>query len=401
MLKQGLSVKLGQSLSMTPQLQQAIRLLQLSSIELQQEIQENLDTNPLLERIEDSNETNQEDNRQDNEVISDTENTTLSEELNMDTSWDDIYDTDWRTGNNNAETSASDLIDVMHSPIKTLRDHLQEQVNLSQLSAIDKEIAATIISYISPQGFLTESTQQIFSNLQHPLLIEEDEVDVILQYIQNLDPIGIGARNLSEALLLQLKHLYNDHLLYKKTRQLLQKHLDLIEKRDYISIKKTLKLKTGQFDELMGLIQSLNPYPGNVFDHSTTNYITPDVYVQKIKGLWVVSLNQETLPKLQINNYYSNMLTTLSNKKDRDYLKSNTQQARWLIKSIDNRNSTVLKVANAIVERQNAFFQYGEEAMKPMVLKDLAEQLELHESTISRVTTQKYMHTPRGVYEFK
>ncbi|MCK5813614.1 MAG: RNA polymerase factor sigma-54 [Cocleimonas sp.] len=401
MLKQGLSVKLGQSLSMTPQLQQAIRLLQLSSIELQQEIQENLDTNPLLERVEDSNETNQDDNRQDNEVISDTENTTLSEELNMDTSWDDIYDTDWRTGNNNAETSASDLIDVMHSPIKTLRDHLQEQVDLSQLSAIDKEIAATIISYINPQGFLTESTQQIFSNLQHALLIEEDEVNVILQYIQNLDPIGIGARNLSEALLLQLKHLYNDHLLYKKTRLLLQKHLDLIEKRDYISIKKALKLKTGQFDELMGLIQSLNPYPGNMFDHSTTNYITPDVYVQKIKGLWIVSLNQETLPKLQINNYYSNMLTNLSNKKDRDYLKSNTQQARWLIKSIENRNSTVLKVANAIVERQNAFFQYGEEAMKPMVLKDLAEQLELHESTISRVTTQKYMHTPRGVYEFK
>jgi RNA polymerase sigma-54 factor len=138
-----------------------------------------------------------------------------------------------------------------------------------------------------------------------------------------------------------------------------------------------------------------------MFDASTTNYITPDVYVQKIKGLWVVSLNQETLPKLQINDYYSNMLTNLSNKKDRDYLKNNTQQARWLIKSIENRNSTVLNVANAIVERQAAFFQYGEEAMKPMVLKDLAEQLELHESTISRVTTRKYMHTPRGVYEFK
>ncbi|HFC91637.1 MAG TPA: RNA polymerase factor sigma-54 [Leucothrix mucor] len=402
MLKQGLSVKLGQRLSMTPQLQQAIRLLQLSSIELQQEIQENLDMNPLLERVEDSiNEVSQDENKQDNKTVSDEENTAIPEELNIDTSWDEIYDTDWRTGNNNAETSASDLIDVIHSPVKTLRDHLQELIDLSQLSAIDKEIAATIISYINPQGFLTESTQQIFTSLQHTLLIEEDEVDVILQYIQNMGPIGVGARNLSEALLLQLKYFYNEHLLYKKTQELLQKHLDLIEKRDYISIKKTLKLTTGQFDELMELIQSLNPYPGNMFDISTTNYITPDVYVQKIKGLWVVSLNQETLPKLQINDYYSNMLTHLSNKKDRDYLKNNAQQARWLIKSIENRNSTVLNVANAIVERQVAFFQYGEEAMKPMVLKDLAEQLELHESTISRVTTQKYMHTPRGVYEFK
>ncbi|MCK5918148.1 MAG: RNA polymerase factor sigma-54 [Cocleimonas sp.] len=400
MLKQGLSVKLGQSLSMTPQLQQAIRLLQLSSIELQQEIQENLDTNPLLERVEDSlGEANQDDIE--HEANSQGENTSLSEELNSDTSWDDIYDTDWRTGNNNTETSASDLIDVMHSPIKTLRDHLQEQVDLSQLSIIDKEIAATIISYINPQGFLTESTQQIFASLQQTLLIDEDEVDVILQYIQNLDPIGIGARNLSEALLLQLKYTYNEHLLYKKAQNLLQKHLDLIEKRDYISIKKALKLTSEQFDELMRLIQSLDPFPGNVFDNSTTKYITPDVYVQKIKGLWVVSLNQDTLPKLQINDYYSNMLTNLSNKKDRDYFKNNTQQACWLIKSIENRNSTVLNVANAIVERQAAFFQYGEEAMKPMVLKDLAKQLELHESTISRVTTQKYMHTPRGVYEFK
>jgi RNA polymerase sigma-54 factor len=402
MLKQGLKVKIGQSLSMTPQLQQAIRLLQLSSVELQQEIQENLDTNPLLEQVEDSlGEASQEDIKYNSEIAPQEENTALSEELNIDTSWDEIYDTDWKTGNNNSETSASDLIDIIHSPVKTLHDHLQEQVDLSHLSAIDKEIATTIISYINPQGFLTESTQQIFANLQQTLLIEKDEVDVILQYIQNLDPVGIGARNLSETLLLQLKYFYNEHLLYNKAEKLLQKHLDLIEKRNYISIKKALNLTSAQFDELMGLIQSLDPHPGDIFNDSTTDYIIPDVYVQKIKGLWVVSLNQETLPKLKINDYYSNMLTNLSNKKDRDYFKNNAQQARWLIKSIENRNSTIVNVANAIVERQAAFLQYGEEAMKPMVLKDLAEQLELHESTISRVTTQKYMHTPRGVYEFK
>ncbi|MCK5896657.1 MAG: RNA polymerase factor sigma-54 [Cocleimonas sp.] len=399
MLKQGLSVKLGQSLSMTPQLQQAIRLLQLSSIELQQEIQENIDTNPLLERVEDSH--NNDEPQQDNETTSLEENSIIPKELESDSNWDDIYDTDWKTGNNNSEISASDLIEVMHSPTKTLRDHLQEQIDLSQLSSIDKEIATTIIAYIDPKGFLTESTQQIFQTLQEKLLIEHDEVDAILHYIQSLDPIGTGARNLSEALLLQLKYSYNDHLLYKKARRFLQKHLDLVGKRDYISIRKALKLTTDQFKELMTLIQSLNPTPGDSFNNPTTNYITPDVYVQKIKGLWVVSLNQETLSELQINHYYATMLTTLSNKKDKRYLKNNMQQARWFIKSIENRNSTVLTVANAIIERQTTFLRYGEEAMKPMVLKDLAEQLELHESTISRVTSQKYMHTPRGVYEFK
>jgi RNA polymerase sigma-54 factor len=399
MLKQGLSVKLGQSLSMTPQLQQAIRLLQLSSIELQQEIQENIDTNPLLERTEDSLIETHHDEPTDTSTLD--KDSIIPDELNIDTSWDEIYDSDWKANTNLSETSASDLIDIIHSPAITLRDHLQEQIDLSQLSIVDKKIATTIISYINPHGFLTESTQQIFQSLHQILLIEENEVDVILTYIQHLDPIGIGARNLSEALLLQLKHRYNDHFLHSKAQVLLQKHLDLLEKRDYISIKKALKLTKDQFKELMKLIQSLNPSLGDAFDNSAINYITPDVYVQKIKGLWVVSLNQETLPKLQINNYYSNMLTNLSNKKDRDYLKNNTQQARWFIKSLENRNSTVLLVANAIVKRQAAFLQYGEEAMKPMVLKDLAEQLTLHESTISRVTTQKYLHTPRGVYEFK
>ena len=404
MLKQGLSVKLGQSLSMTPQLQQAIRLLQLSSIELQQEIQEKIDTNPLLERVEESMyETTITDNNDLNDKTDNTqeESSVIPEELNIDTNWDEIYDTDWKASNNSSDSSASDLIDVIHSTPITLRSHLQEQVDLSQLSVIDKEIATVIISYINTSGFLTESTEHIFQSLQQKLLIDEDEVDVILQYIQHLDPIGIGARNLSEALLLQLKHRYNDHILFNKAQRLFQKHLDLIEKRDYIKLRKALKLTADQFKELMQLIQSLNPTPGDVFNNSTTDYITPDVYIRKIKGLWVVSLNQETLPELQINNYYANMLTNLAHKKDRDYLKNNMQQARWFIKSIDNRNSTVLNVANAIVERQSAFFQYGEEAMKPMILKDLAKQLELHESTISRVTTKKYMYTPRGIYEFK
>ena len=403
MLKQGLSVKIGQSLSMTPQLQQAIRLLQLSSIELQQEIQENIETNPLLERVDDSsNEINTNDNEQTTDSSSQEENTVIPEELNSDTSWDDIYDSDWKTSStDSSKISASELIDTLHSAPITLRDHLQEQVDLSQLSAIDKEIANTIISYIDPNGFLTESTEQIFHSLEEKLLIDKDEVDAILQYIQNLDPVGIGARDLPEALLLQLKHHYIDHLLFNPAQELLKKHLDLIEKRDYKSIKRVLKLDTSQFESLMTLIKSLNPQPGDIYASPKTDYITPDVYVHKIKEQWVVSLNQETLPELQINHYYSNMLSSISSKTDKDYFKNNIQQARWFIKSIDNRNNTILNVANAIIEKQSAFLRYGEEAMKPMILKDLAEELELHESTISRVTTQKYMHTPRGVYEFK
>lgn len=403
MLKQGLSVKISQSLSMTPQLQQAIRLLQLSSIELQQEIQENIETNPLLERVDDAlSEVSTNDDEQATDSSSQEEPSVIPEELNMDTNWDEIYDTDWKTSNtSSSDTSASDLIDVLHSSPTTLRDHLHEQIDLSQLSAIDKEIANTIIFYIDSNGFLTESTEQIFASLEEKLLIEKDEVDAILQYIQHLDPVGIGARDLSEALLLQLKHHHSDDILFTSAQELLKKHLDLIVKRDYKSIKRALKLDTHQFENLMRLIQSLNPQPGNIFSNSKTDYITPDVYVHKIKGQWAVSLNQETLPELQINHYYSNMLSSISNKTDKDYLKNNIQQARWFIKSIDNRNNTILNVANAIIEKQSAFLQYGEEAMKPMILKDLAEQLELHESTISRVTTQKYMHTPRGVYEFK
>lgn len=401
MLKQGLSVKIGQSLSMTPQLQQAIRLLQLSSVELQQEIQENIDTNPLLERAEESNTELSANDESTTESGSTDDANVIPEELNLDTDWDEVYDPAWKTSNSHSETSASDLIDTIHSKPSTLKDHIQEQVDLSQLSPIDKEIASTIISYIDANGFLTETATQIFESLEEKLLIEEDEVDAVLQFIQSLDPIGIGARSLSEALLLQLKHYYQQHELYTAAKKLLEKHLDLIEKRDYIGIKKTLKLGAGGIEDLMHLIQSLNPNPGDVFGEQVADYITPDVYVRKIKGSWVVTLNQETVPELKINHYYSDMISSVANKNDRDYLKNNMQQARWFIKSIDNRNSTILNVAKAIVERQTAFLQYGEEAMKPMILKDLAEQLELHESTISRVTTHKYMYTPRGVYEFK
>lgn len=425
-MKQGLNIKLGQSMSMTPQLQQAIKLLQLSSVELQQEIQEVLDTNPLLERLDENSSTPEDakssSEKSDNAESPDTNQSTnqespvdsrsenIPEEMSIDADWDDIYDPSWKVSNG-SDKSASDFIETMHSETQGLHEHLDWQVQMSNLSVQDKAIAALIIDYIDDDGFLTESLDLILETLSKNLLIELDEVEAILNYIQHLGPAGIAARNLGECLLLQVKQQHKDHPLYKKAVRLLEKNLDLIEKRDYTGIKRTLKITTTGLEDLMKLIKSLDPKPGKVFNTSETDYITPDIYVTKIKesgrhdeqnqGKWKVSLNSDTQPTLQINDYYASMLKTTKQKEETTYIKDNLQQARWFIKSLDNRNSTIVNVAQAIIQRQSAFFQYGDEAMKPMILKDLADELGLHESTISRVTTRKYMHTPRGVYEFK
>ncbi len=430
MIKQGLNIKLGQSMSMTPQLQQAIRLLQLSSVELQQEIQEILETNPLLEIANENIEVVKETEVNSNENLeTPTESDTIPEEMKIDADWDEIYDPAWKTTNNNSDTNSSDFIESMHSsPQGGLHEHLSWQIEMSNFSAQDKEIAKLIIDYIDDDGFLTESLNQIFKSLENVLLIDLDEVEAILTYIQNLGPSGIAARTLEECLLLQLNQEHKTHPSYKKAKRLLEKHLDLLKKKDYTGIKRTLRLTTSALEELMQLIRSFDPKPGKAFSTITTDYITPDIYVKKVNGKWKISINGDTQPELQINNYYVDMLSNNTNninsnksassndhaakasvnsaqnkntQQANSYIKENLQQARWFMKSLENRNSTIVSVAHAIIQKQQAFFQYGDEAMKPMVLKDLADLLGLHESTISRVTTHKYMHTPRGVYEFK
>ncbi|MGK0271629.1 MAG: RNA polymerase sigma-54 factor [Cocleimonas sp.] len=428
MIKQGLNIKLGQSLSMTPQLQQAIKLLQLSSTELEQEIQEVLDSNPLLERIEDSqpdSENNAENNddkseiksesatevKSDNEspeiTTADSSNETIPEEMSIDADWDDIYDPEWKTSNNNElSNNASDFIETMHSAEQGLHEHLMWQIEMTNLSFQDKEIAKLIIDYVDDDGYLTESLEEIHKSLEDILLIEFDEVEAILTYVQHLSPVGVAARSLGECLLIQLKQTDTDNKNYKKTFRLLDNYLDLLEKRDYVGIKRELRVTDSVLQDLIKLIRTLEPKPGKLFNQSTTDYITPDVYVKKINGKWKVSLNGNTQTDLRVNSYYEDMLSTTNPKealpKDTSkYIKENLQQARWFISSLENRNSTILNVAHAIIENQLPFLQYGDEAMKPMVLSDLASQLGVHESTVSRVTTKKYMHTPRGVYEFK
>ena len=413
MIKQGINIKLGQSLSMTPQLQQAIRLLQLSSVELQQEIQEVLETNPLLERKnESSSAEDTQDSNLDSATSAESQSTTetIPEDLNIDADWDDIYDPAWKVSNSDIEHNASDFIETMHSSPQGLHEHLVWQIEMSNLSVQDKEVARLIIDYIDETGLLTESLEQIHQSVSGHFLLELDEVEAVLTYIQHLDPIGVGARSLSECLLIQLTHEYQSHPLFKKAKILLEKHIELLEKRDFTGLRKELRLKPAKLEELMQLIRSLDPAPGKKLSDAETDYITPDIYVKKVKGKWKISINGDTQPSLQINDYYAAMLDKNRNGKNSserlqnetsNYIKDNLQQARWFIKSIENRNTTIINVAHAIIERQLAFLQYGDEAMKPMKLSDLAEQLGLHESTISRVTTRKYMHTPRGVYEFK
>ncbi len=415
MIKQGLNIKLGQSLSMTPQLQQAIKLLQLSSTELEQEIQEVLDSNPLLERSEESiaNENNTENNTEkpDTETLDtntpDSIQESIPEEMNIDANWDDIYDPEWKSSKNNeVSNNASDFLETMHSEEQGLHEHLMWQIEMANLSFQDKEIAKLIIDYLDDDGYLTESLEEIHGSLEDILLIEFDEVEAMLTYVQHLSPLGVAARNLGECLLIQLKQIHKDHSLFKKTFRLLDKHLDLLEKRDYVGIRRSLKVSEKDLQDLIKLVQTLEPKPGKLFNQTTTDYITPDVYVKKVKGQWKVSLNGNTQTELRVNSYYEDMLNTNNQqtslpKDTSKYIKENLQQARWFISSLDNRNSTILNVAHAIVENQLPFLQYGDEAMKPMVLSDLASQLGVHESTVSRVTTKKYMHTPRGVYEFK
>lgn len=422
MLRQGLDIRIGQTLSMTPQLQQAIRLLQLSSIELQEEIQQALEENPLLQLAEDSSLANDESlaERSPNaehptdstESLGDNDLNELSEvdtpsnmdsdipeDLNLDATWDDVYDTS--TGSNHdGDSDNQAFLENQGSFSEDLQEHLLWQITMSQLSEIDKRIAVTIVQSLDEAGYLCESVEDILDSLSDELPIELDDVEMVLKYIQHLDPLGVGARDLRECMLIQL-HKQPANELQKLAVILVEKHLDLLEKRDYKDIQKRLKINQDTFEAMITLLRTLQPKPGNAFSANTTDYITPDVFVHKIRNAWVVSLNQRVTPELQINQMYADMIGQVKNSTDSHYLKNNLQQARWLIRSLESRNSTILNVAKAIVERQSAFMQYGEQAMKPLILRDIAEELEMHESTISRVTTNKYMYTPRGIFEFK
>jgi RNA polymerase sigma-54 factor len=425
-MKASLQLRIGQSLTMTPQLQQAIRLLQLSSMELETEIQEALDSNMMLELDDDySQQGNGENSDSDsssapesieaasftdtsNEIhSSETEtglnNDNIPTDLPVDSVWEDIYDSTTSYSKPVASSSDYNGFDNQDTENRTLSGHLLWQLNLTPSSDTDKAIATAVIDALDDDGYLTCSLEDILASIgdEQDLEIEMDEVEAVLRMVQSMEPAGVAARDLQECLCLQLAQYGLDTCWLEEAKELVSKYLHLLGGHDYNRLLRQMKLSREQLQEVILFIQTLNPRPGNQIQESRIEYIVPDVFVKKEKGVWKVALNAENMPKLRINSGYASMIKRADNSDDNTSLKSHLQEARWFIKSLQSRSETLLRVATAIVERQRAFLDYGEEAMKPLVLHDIAETLGLHESTISRVTTRKYMHTPRGIFELK
>ncbi len=425
-----LQLRIGQQLTMTPQLQQAIKLLQLSTLELQQEIQEVLESNPLLELDDkapaDSNseqnnleeaysasasetapaEQNSRDGSEEQQASIDEISTTeameksdIPEELNIDTTWEDSFSAG--VSNTGAISSPADDFTYQGETTDSIQDHLLWQMELTPFSDTDKTVAVAIIEAVDDAGYLTVSCEEILESVGIEDL-ELDEVEAVLKRINMFDPIGVAARSIPECLLIQLNQFSSDTPYLKESKLIINEYIDLLGNRDYRQLMRKTKLKEEQLREVMRLIQSLNPRPGDAVIKGDDQYVIPDVSVEKKNGRWIVELNSDTAPKLSINQQYAAMSKTMkSSTDDGQFIRANLQEAKWFIKSLESRNDTLLKVSNCIVQRQQGFLEHGAEAMRPMVLNDIAEAVDMHESTISRVTTQKYMHTPRGIFELK
>ena len=398
---------------MTPQLQQAIRLLQLSSLELQTEIQDALESNMMLELEEEEvasvnggDGTGEpglkpaESNVEMSEINNDIDAENIPEDLPVDSGWDDIYDGSAAYGRS-MEPGEPVNMDFQDTQEQTLRDHLMWQLNLTPTTETDKVIAMAIIDALDDDGYLTCTAGDILQALGDDMDVELDEVEAMLRLVQAMDPAGVAARDLGECLALQLGQCDPSTPWLDEAKELVFNHLNLLAAHDYNQLIRRMKLSREDLSCVITLIQSMNPRPGNQVQEMRVQYISPDVYVRKANDAWKVELNTDSIPQLRINAGYANMIRRADNSNDNNSLKSHLQEARWLIKSLQSRNETLLRVATAIVERQRAFLDYGEEAMKPLVLHDIADELDMHESTISRVTTRKYMHTPRGIFELK
>ncbi len=408
-MKLSVGLRVANSLSLTPQLQQAIRLLQLSSLELEQEIQIQLDSNPLLEKVEDENNDNIESlenikqEQQEYELSESLNADHLPDELPVDTDWDDIY-----THQSTAmERPEFDDREDNHHVNASLKDHMLGQVNLLHFSPVDKLIAYCIVDALDEKGFLDADVEEIVSSVQHLLQqmdyeieVEEDEVLVVLKHIQRLEPLGIGARNLAECLFVQIEALPITTL-FRKEALILLKHYELLVSNDLNKLIKQTGLNADQLKSAIALLKTLKPYPGAEFNQKENDYQIPDVVVSKKNGHWHVQLNPDILPKLRVNSFYSSMIKRADQSDDNQYLRGQMLEAKNFIKSVDERHKTLLKVASCIVQHQREFLEIGAEGMKPLVLRDVAEEVELHESTVSRVTTNKFLLTPRGLFELK
>ncbi len=433
-MKPSLQLKIGQQLTMTPQLQQAIRLLQLSTLDLQQEIQETVESNPMLEALDhadqqaeetrDTAENMDSEGKVDKTDFSEPSNPNDAEsyerdkdgdwsdnipnELAVDSGWEDIYQSS--PGANYSAPDTASSFEANASASESIQDHLHWQLNLTPMSDTDRFIAITIIDSVSSDGYLNESLESIIGSVNSEAggngnpedrIIEQDEVEAVLRRLQHFDPIGVCARDLGECLSIQLNQFPKETPALEKAKLIVTDHLALLGNRDFSQLMRRAKIKEKELQEVIELIQSLNPKPGDIISSSDPEYIIPDVVARKVNDQWLVELNSETMPKVRINSTYAALVRRADNSNDNTYLRNHLQEARWFLKSLQSRNETLLKVATKIIEVQRGFLDYGEEAMKPLVLHDIAKAVDMHESTISRVTTQKFIHTPAGVFELK
>ena len=403
-MKHSLQLRLSQHLTLTPQLQQSIRLLQLSTLELNQEIEKFLQDNPLLER---------EDGLREEPVGPTPPEGTI-----------DYTASSVASGSTDAATGDGEGGDVSHfeedfshvgtprddndeaeypqlaAEGQSLREHLISQLSLTKLSQRDQRLVTLLIDSLDDDGYLKQDLDELATILPPELDIEVEELRVALRHLQNLDPTGVGARDLSECLMLQLEALPAATPYRQQALETVKHHLDVLAARDFSKLKKILRCEDEALRGIKNLITGLNPRPGGSYSSGDTRYVVPDVVVKKVKGVWLAALNPDAMPKLRINRLYADIL-----QRNRDaghqQLASQLQEARWLIKNVQQRFDTILRVSQAIVDRQRHFFEHGEVAMRPLVLREIAETLALHESTVSRVTTQKFMLTPRGIFELK
>ena len=400
-MKQSIQLKTSQGLAMTQQLQQAIFLLQLSSIELKAEIQEKLESNVMLEVEED--EVGENTNEQPEIEKATTDDNDQIEDVDIEAMGEDNFENTITNKKTNSENQSPGFdIEGEDCSYKTLQEHLRWQLNLTPISDNDKVIAEIIVDSINDNGYLESTIENILETLGNELEdIGYEEVEAVLKIIQSLEPIGIGARNPKECLLIQLKQLDQDDQKVQKAIELVDGYSDILAQHDYTKLMKKLKLTEEELEKIINVIQTLNKYPGSQISNARTEYIIPDVNVERENNKWVVKINKGALPVLRVNSEYKKMIKRADNSADNQTLKSHLQEADWLIKSLQHRSETLLNVSACIVEHQSDFLEHGEEAMKPLVLQDIADALDLHESTISRATTRKYMHTPRGTYELK
>jgi len=392
MLKPSLQLKLSQQLTMTPQLQQAIRLLQLPIMELQAQIQQALDENVMLEPDEPEASENEAPANPEAEAREEPDEIAVAVEAE----WADRQTVETSTASNNFEPRGQQ--EYADQSGESLRNHLIWQLELESLDARSNAIGHAVIDAINDDGYLIDELDTVQATLQPDVECTIEEIEALLALIQRFDPTGIGARSVSECVLLQLANLAPNTPGLELARQVATDYLELVAEHQFTVLRRRLNVADDELHDAIALVRACHPRPGAAICAPASDYVVPDVYVRRTDAVWTVELNQSMAPALRVNQRYAN---SLGRNGEYDVLRTQLQEARWLIRSLEIRNDTLLKVALTIVQRQTDFLEHGDEHMHPMVLKDIAEAIEMHESTVSRVTTNKYMHTPRGVFEFR